>query len=246
MIVNDLMTPRRNEEQDISPAHDGSLQENVPKYTHWPKQNEQEQQEATDYRALARACHRPVNRWHQRTLFPLTNDHLITLTQFNVFRAIATNIHILTSFDGFMGEPPSGDCTDSDESLPLFPKPSECHGIPETLKPTSLQRTMSHKTWIEPLPHPQMRDNAILAGSTIDFQEFKADIMGGLYPDGSISPGTNGLLVWLDPWHPRGWEFTEGFARKWRVLLAGCDDLLRYTNYWRATRDEPPLVLEHL
>jgi hypothetical protein len=40
------------------------------------------------------------------------------------------------------------------------------------------------------------------------------------------------------------WEVDEGFARKWRRLLRGCDALVRSSNHWRASRGEKRLVLD--
>ena len=50
------------------------------------------------------------------------------------------------------------------------------------------------------------------------------------------------LLVWGNPWEPRNWEVTNGFAAKWGWLLRGSPDLLASTNYWRKTRGEELLI----
>jgi hypothetical protein len=169
--------------------------------------------------------------------FPLGCDHLIPLIQYNVFRAVATNIQILASFGALLQPPPKDSCI-QDSMLVKFPGPSSTESLPESLRPTWLQRTVAHRSWIETLPHPRMRDNAILAASSIDFIDLSADVFGGMCSDQEESSGANGVLVWKDPWHPIGWELTEGFVRKWRVLLDGCDDMLRATNYWRLQRGE--------
>ncbi|KAH7025643.1 uncharacterized protein B0I36DRAFT_272154 [Microdochium trichocladiopsis] len=169
--------------------------------------------------------------------FPLGRDHLIPLIQYNVFRAVATNVQILHSFDALFQPPPKGSCV-LDSKLVKFPGPSSTESLPESLRPTWLQRTVPHGSWIETLPHPQMRDNAILAASSFDYVELLADVFGGMCFHQEESSGGNGVLVWKDPWHPIGWELTEGFARKWRVLLDGCDDMLHATNYWRLQRGE--------
>lgn len=49
------------------------------------------------------------------------------------------------------------------------------------------------------------------------------------------------LIVWGEPWDPRGWEATVPFLRKWGWLLEGCTELLEGTNYWRTRRGERKL-----
>ena len=51
------------------------------------------------------------------------------------------------------------------------------------------------------------------------------------------------MIVWSEAWDPRSWEVTQGFVRKWGWLLGGCGDLIEASNWWRARRDEPPLVV---
>jgi len=53
-----------------------------------------------------------------------------------------------------------------------------------------------------------------------------------------------GLIVWDYPWLQRSWEVDELFARKYRVLLRGCEELIRSTNFWRRRRGEDDLVLD--
>lgn len=52
-------------------------------------------------------------------------------------------------------------------------------------------------------------------------------------------------MVWGEPWCVDGWEFSEGFARKWgSLLLRGCGELVASTNRWRGLRGERALVVE--
>ncbi len=52
------------------------------------------------------------------------------------------------------------------------------------------------------------------------------------------------MMLWGEPWAEDGWEVSEGFARKWSFLVAGCESLLKSTNKWRELRGESGLVFE--
>jgi hypothetical protein len=181
----------------------------------------------------------PPQYWNdvdlQRLILPLPVDQqLIKLVQLNVLRAIATNMSILSLHHLIRDN-----CTHAKALMTLFPAPSI---IPASLMPTMLQQSTPHEGWIDMLPSPRMRDNAIRLRDTFDNLALCADLLGAL------GKGTqeatfekNGLLVWSDPWHPRGWEVTEGFLHRWGFLLEGCHDMVESTNYWRAVRHVDPL-----
>jgi hypothetical protein len=88
-----------------------------------------------------------------------------------------------------------------------------------------------------------MRDNMILLTGKYDHDDLCNDLVGGLY-EGFNDVEMRGMIVWSDPWHPDGWEITEGFVRKWGFLLRGCGKLIESTNRWRALRYEERLVVE--
>jgi Domain of unknown function (DUF3425) len=120
--------------------------------------------------------------------------------------------------------------------------------LPDTLAPTPLQLATPHQRWIDLLPHPRMRDNAILSQDRFDPVDLEEDLFGEVCNEKAGLPCENatemrGMLVWTDPWRPEGWEVTEGFVRKWGFLLRGCDAIFSATNRWRASRGEMPLVL---
>lgn len=166
--------------------------------------------------------------------FPLSLDHLIPLIQYNIIRASLTNASILSI------HLPAGKCGPAWSRVPLFPAPLT---IPDSLAPTVLQLSTPHDVWIDLLPDPTMRDNAIRALDTIDVTALQRDLTGS-----QCGAGNNvdfvGILAWNDPWRPDGWELSEGFVKKWSILLLGCWELLAATNRWRAKRGEEPLVLE--
>jgi hypothetical protein len=96
-----------------------------------------------------------------------------------------------------------------------------------------------------------MRDNAILSQDRFDPAELEEDLYGEVCNEEAQlsceeTYEIRGLLVWMDPWRPEGWEVTEGFVRKWGFLLRGCDSMFCATNRWRASRGERPLVVNML
>lgn len=196
--------------------------------------------------------------------FPLSRDHLITIIELNVYRASLTNVYILGAYS-LLCNPPCGYAVNNAEP-PLFPwagyQPSG--NIPDSLRPTPLQQSTPHEVWIDLLPSPRMRDNAIVAvaDGRLRNEDLCADILRGICGEGKRRDGTGRsaagpseggddggearLIVWNTPWDPSGWEVTEGFLRKWGFLLRGDgeDDMLRATNRWRALRGEDPIVWE--
>ncbi len=131
--------------------------------------------------------------------------------------------------------------------------------LPETLRPTRLQRTVPHHPEIDVFPFPRYRDNLILAGKGIDDVEICLDLLYGVEESdldlmqisrgngvdcretGQGFGGRTGLIVWSDPWLRSSWEVE---ARKYKSLLVGCRELIDSSNSWRAKRDEGPLLLE--
>jgi hypothetical protein len=166
--------------------------------------------------------------------FPISLDHLLTLVQYNVLRAILANMNLLQ----LMSETPT-ECGNFIYVEP-FAGPQV---IPESLAPTSLQLSTPHKYWIDIIPHGQWRDNMIIAEGTYDEDEMCTDVVGGLW-EGFADCDRRGLVVWNDPWDFRGWEVSEGFLKKWGWLLKGCGEVLEATNHWRAIRGDDALVME--
>jgi Domain of unknown function (DUF3425) len=169
---------------------------------------------------------------------PLSPDHrLLILVSYNVLRGLHTNLNILCLHHLITGE-----CRRGIGNMPLFPAPSD---LPTSLLRTALQNSKAHGEWIDLIPCPVMRDNAIRLEGTFDHDDLCTDVIGGLYnsyEDTDIEK--NGLLVWSDPWDVTGWELTEGFVKKWDFLVRGCHGMIAATNKWRASRAEEPLVIE--
>lgn len=159
---------------------------------------------------------------------------LPSLSQYNFIKALFANMEVLGLSDDEM----------DDEALSPFNGPHDpsrqpaglVELLPAALRPTELQHATAHHPWIDLLPMPAMRENIFRRDADSFDEEELCHAMRGQ------APVTNpGLLVWRDPWDPAGWEVTEDFIASWPWVVAGCADLLRSTNAWRARRGERPL-----
>ena len=184
-----------------------------------------------------RAC--PLLRLDGGAGFPLSSDHLIPLTQFNAFRATLTNITILSLVHLI---PAHCDITNAVRTTPLFNLPLT---PPPSLAPTALQQSVPHDTWIDLLPDPVMRDNAIRTMHMFRAEDICGDMLGN-DGQGRTTIEMTGVLAWGNPWDTSGWEMTEGFLRKWGFLVKGCRETMSATNYWRMQRGDEPLVFDVL
>jgi len=90
------------------------------------------------------------------------------------------------------------------KSTPMGPE------IPESLRPTYLQLTIPHQPWIDRSPFPRMRDNMITLLSTIDEEDFLADLF--CLTSFTIESGA-------PSWDPRAWKVGEEFSAKWSYLF---------------------------
>jgi hypothetical protein len=179
---------------------------------------------------------------HRSTPLP-SDQKLLTLLRFNLVRAFGQLVHLV----GYTADDMSMDIL----SRFNFQETSGAESLPPNLAPTHLQRTIIHYADIDVFPYPEYRDNCILAGDEINDVELCNDIVYGVEADrprdghiGLDSSGRTGLIVWSDPCQKESWEVDEMFAKKYSRLFKGCQDLIKSTNYWRATRGERPLSLE--
>jgi Domain of unknown function (DUF3425) len=170
-----------------------------------------------------------------------TDQKLLTLLHFNLVRALTQNVCILSL---------NPDDMSSDLESPFTSTESRIRfeALPETLRPTELQRIIPHHPEIDVFPFPKWRDNMLRRGWTQPGDDFCMDMLYGVESDvassGSGMTGRTGLIAWGEPWLKESWEVEEGFVRKYRDSFGSCDELLESTNKWRASRGEEPLVLE--
>ena len=166
-------------------------------------------------------------------------DELLTLIQFNVWRALVDNMATLEFGNEWF---------ESEDAIsPFFSTSTDSHRcasdekkdakIPKCLQPTQLQREREHHPWIDLLPSPRLRDNLLLAEGRYD----ETDLCNDLIDFEGITHENTGLIVWDRPWDQAGWEMSERFVSKWTWAVKGCDELIMSTNCWRARRGERPL-----
>lgn len=176
--------------------------------------------------------------------FPLSSDHLIHLIQFNVFRAMLTNMFTLGITHLFECE------KEVSEQMRISQLPLPA-AVPPSLEPTALQRQVPHAPYVDLFPLAGLRDTLIQAEGTYDDCELCLDLLGSIsspqvegYSNGNegADDDRKGVVVWGEPWHVDSWEVEEGFIKKWGWMLKdNCEDLIRSTNQWRQVRGDEPL-----
>ncbi|TLD12965.1 uncharacterized protein PgNI_02648 [Pyricularia grisea] len=167
-------------------------------------------------------------------IFPLSSDHLITLLQFNVLRALLVNRSLLL---GYPATPL--DC--ADDVVDILPYPKNPEQLPSSLLPTALQQLVPHCNWIDIFPCPDTRDRLIVAAGSFDDDDLWLDVLGGLFegfPDEEVE--RRGMVAWSPPWDISGWEMSENFVKKWGWLFNGPASM-KATNRWRSQRGEERL-----
>lgn len=166
-------------------------------------------------------------------------ENLLTVVQVNIFNALARNSLMLglsnawLLCDSISPFGPGGLSTESANTPAYAPN----------LHPTALQTCTPHHPWIDLLPWPQVRDTILrlTEEELIDEDDLCYDIAEF---DTFVSPSDKAaLIVWGEPWDPRGWEASIPFLRKWFGILHGCTEILEATNYWREKRGEKKLKL---
>jgi hypothetical protein len=93
--------------------------------------------------------------------------------------------------------------------VPSKSSPCGSH-IPEPLRPTALQLTTLHQTWIDRFPFPRMRDNMIGLNRIFNEEEFLRD----LFNMHSFTIKSGGAF-----WDPRSWVIGRQFSEKWGYLF---------------------------
>ncbi|PYH55484.1 DAGAT-domain-containing protein, partial [Aspergillus niger CBS 101883] len=184
-------------------------------------------------------CHLAPHNFHQirhaftilATQSYLTNsprlEHLLSLSRLNVHRAINDNIRILGMTPAWIRPDDALSIFNNNTIITNNPSPLpdvDISTLPESLRPTALQRLVPHHPWLDFFPFPEMRDRLIVAATAgyLDEDELCRDLMA--FWDTRNSGAT--LVVWGVPWDPWNWEVTEAFLAKWRtdvpyVVLAG-------------------------
>ncbi|GKZ62270.1 hypothetical protein AnigIFM49718_009351 [Aspergillus niger] len=169
-------------------------------------------------------CHLAPHNFHQirhaftilATQSYLTNsprlEHLLSLTRLNVHRAINDNIRILGMTPAWLRPDDALSIFNNNTIItnnPSFLPDVDISTLPESLRPTALQRLVPHHPWLDFFPFPEMRDRLIVAATAgyLDEDELCRDLMA--FWDTRNSGAT--LVVWGVPWDPWNWEVTEAF-----------------------------------
>lgn len=192
---------------------------------------------AEDRAVFFRRLHELVSRHvAQHTL---DSQLLLSVMQFNVIRAVVVNARWLGLPMERMGEDIISPFYVGSGSLPALPPAAggQQH-VPLALRPTALQRQVAHHPWIDLCPQPSLRDALLRRLHELDEDEFchHMFLQSHMSDDGMI-----GMVVWGEAWDPASYEMSATMVRKWPWLADECPDIIRTTNYWRATRRERPL-----
>ncbi|KAL6806858.1 hypothetical protein GGI42DRAFT_319606 [Trichoderma sp. SZMC 28013] len=197
------------------------------------------------------------------------SDHLLHLVNYNAFRGFLRNKILLSQVTEHYFKQSSGEVVKANIMEPfsvktvILPTVSD---MPICLSPTESQRKLPHRTWIDFLPFPRIRDNLILNEHRFNHWELIVDLIGYpvsrmLYPskqtmgplkshgqlarrdtiDDSFTATRKCLILWGDPDIPQSWEATPGFMEKWGWVTEGYPEILQYSNQWRISRGEEPM-----
>jgi hypothetical protein len=128
---------------------------------------------------------------------PLADQHFLPDPVLSVYAALFINGSIL-------GIP----CA---HGQPLTPSRSAAPSTPIPLRPTPLQLTTGHFSWIDRFPFPRMRDNMILLAGIIDEEEFLGDLF--------ILSGSFTMRKGGSTWDPEAWRIGGEFGGKWGYLF---------------------------
>ena len=198
-----------------------------------------EQRVATQLRLVQHVANQAYSEYMGHTPRP---ERLISVQQLNVFHALSRNAEALglgtiwLVCDAISPFGMNGTCVAGSKDSALLPK---------SLCPTPCQSSAFHHPWIDVLPWPELRDKILFlaANELIDEDELWYDMVEF---DASRTCHDASIIVWGEPWDPRGWEVSTGFLRKWGWILKGCPDILEATNYWRQKRGETKLIFKLL
>lgn len=85
--------------------------------------------------------------------------------------------------------------------------------LPQSLRPTQLQLTVTHQPYIDCLPFPRLRENLIISsGTLINDKEFFADLIVAQGNFFHLDKGRGG-------WDSAAWMMSSAFKQKWGFLF---------------------------
>jgi len=101
--------------------------------------------------------------------------------------------------------------------------------LPASLRPTIVQRTMSHESVIDRVLHPELRDRMILLRDKYDLVDLLVEMRSAVTIHGD------------DVLAHQNWELSEAFVRKFSYLVDA--SLLKIVNRWRRERGDQEIIL---
>ncbi|OCB84462.1 hypothetical protein A7U60_g8448 [Sanghuangporus baumii] len=108
-------------------------------------------------------------------------------------------------------------------------KRNNAYCLPQSLRPTLVQRTVPHESVIDTIPHPELRDRLILLRGRFDLVDALHDYTKSLTLHGD------------DVLAHSNWELGENWLRRYGFLVD--QPVLNICNRWRRERGEPELSL---
>ncbi|KAF8803700.1 hypothetical protein BYT27DRAFT_7144145 [Phlegmacium glaucopus] len=107
-------------------------------------------------------------------------------------------------------------------------KRNSSYCLPASLRPTLVQRTIPHESFLDRILHPELRDRMILFRDRYDLLQCAIDLRQDITIHGD------------DVLAHSSWEIGEKFLRKYGFLIDTA--VLKVSNRWRRERGEPELL----
>jgi hypothetical protein len=111
-------------------------------------------------------------------------------------------------------------------------KRNSSYCLPASLRPTLVQRTIPHESFLDRILHPELRDRMILFRDRYDVLDCVMDLRQAIIIHGD------------DVLAHSNWEIDEKFLRRYGFLIDTA--VLKISNRWRRERGEPELSLSDL
>lgn len=124
---------------------------------------------------------------------PLPVDQkLLTLLHFNLVRALTHNVLLLGCDPDALHMDLNSAFAPPCDLPSANPQGVVLQKLPQSLRPTALQRMVPHHPEVDVYPFPAFRDNLILAGESIDDLELCMDVLYGVEGGGQVGERRDG------------------------------------------------------
>ena len=125
--------------------------------------------------------------------YPLPADNLLTLIHFNAFRGLTSNKSVI-EMSAVMIKCPNtigpAAITALCDGLTMMTIGSQPFGIPPALRPTRIQQSIGHSSWMNMFPCARIRDNLITMQEEFNHYDLLEDTFGEIFPPNGIpQPG---------------------------------------------------------